>query len=67
MAKRKTLNLAEKNIHYTEHEKHIKIISLNLNTMYVEVIISVEGEKKKVSKLPLGHLPKEIKKLVRPV
>jgi hypothetical protein len=35
--------------------------------MDVEVSISVEGEKKKVMMLPLAQLPKEIKKLVRPI
>ncbi len=65
--KKKTINLSEKNITYTDKEKLIKIISLNLNTMEVEISISVKGEKKNVTKMPLGHLPKEIKKLVRPV
>jgi len=65
--KKKTINLSDKNITYKDKEQTIKIISLNLNSMEVEVSISVEGEKKRVSKMPLGHLPKEIKKLVRPV
>ena len=67
MAKKKTINLSEKNITYIDKEQHIKVISLNLKSMEVEVSISVEGEKKKVVKIPLGHLPKEIKKIVRPV
>ncbi len=65
--KKKTINLSDKNITYKDKEQTLKIISLNLNSMEVEVSISVEGEKKRVSKMPLGHLPKEIKKLVRPV
>ncbi len=65
--KKKTINLSEKNIIYTDKEQDIKIISLNLNTMEVEISISIKDEKKKVTKIPLGHLPKEIKKLVRPV
>lgn len=67
MAKKKTINLSDKNITYTEKERHFKVISLNLNSMEVEVTITEEDEKKKVTKMPLGHLPKEIKKLVRPV
>jgi len=67
MAKKKTINLSEKNITFIEKERHFKIISLNLNTMEVEVTVTVEGEKKKVMKLPLGHLPKEVKKLVRSI
>jgi len=65
--KKKTINLSDKNITYKDKEQTLKIISLNLNSMEVEVSISVEGEKKRVSRMPLGHLPKEIKKLVRPV
>jgi hypothetical protein len=67
MAKKKTINLSDQNITFTEKERHFKVISLNLNSMEVEVTITEEGEKKKVTKMPLGHLPKEIKKLVRPV
>ena len=65
--KKKVINLSEQNIFLVEEERHIKIISFNPNSMEVEVSVSVEGEKKKVMKLPLGHLPKEIKKLIRPV
>ena len=65
--KKKVINLSEKNITFTKEEQTIKVISLNLNSMEVEISISVEGENKKVTKMPLGHLPKEIKKLVRPV
>ncbi len=65
--KKKTINLSDKNITFIEKEQHFKIISLNLNSMEVEVSISIEGKNKKVTRMPLGHLPKEIKKLVRPV
>jgi hypothetical protein len=65
--KKKVINLSEQNISYIEDERDIKIISFNPNTMEVDVSISVEGEKKRVMKLPFAHLPKEIKKLVRPI
>lgn len=65
--KKKVINLSDQNISFVEKERHIKIISFNPNSMEVEVSISQEGEKKKVTKLPLGHLPKDIKKRVRPV
>lgn len=67
MAKKKVINLSEQNISYTEEERRIKIISFNPNTMVVDVSISEEGQKKKVDKLPFAHLPKEIKKAVRPI
>ena len=65
--KKKVINLSEQNISFVEKEREMKIISFNPNSMEVEVTVTEEGEKKKVMKLPLGHLPKEIKKLVRPV
>ncbi len=65
--KKKVLNFSEQNISYTEKERHIKIISFNPNSMEVDVSIAVEGENKKVTKLPFAHLPKEIKKLLKPV
>lgn len=65
--KKKVINLSDQNISYVEKERHIKVISINPNNMDVEVSISVEGEPKKVMMLPLAQLPKEIKKLVRPI
>lgn len=65
--KKKVINLSDQNISYIEKERHIKVISINPNNMDVEVSISVQGEKKKVMTIPLAQLPKEIKKLVRPL
>ena len=65
--KKKVINLSEQNIVYTEEERTIKIIAFNPNTMEVDVSITVQGEKKRVMKLPFAHLPKEVKKLVRPI
>ncbi len=64
--KKKVINLSDQNLCYTEEERHIKIISFNPNTMEVEVSSQYEGEKKQVMKLPFAHLPKEIKKLIKP-
>ncbi len=65
--KKKVINLSDQNITYTEQDRQIRIISFNPNTMEVEVSSMYPGEKKQVMKLPFAHLPKEIKKLVRPV
>ena len=68
MAKKKqVINLSEQNISYKEDERDIRVVALNPNTMEVDVSITVEGEKKRVMKLPFAHLPREIKKVVRPV
>jgi len=65
--KKKVINLSDQNITYNEKERHFKLISFNPNTMEVEVSVSEEAEKlKKVMKLPFAHLPKELKKLIKP-
>jgi len=64
--KKKTIDLLDKNIIFQTKEQTVKVLSLNLNSMDVEVIV-MEDEKKKVKKMPFAHLPKEIKKVVRPL
>jgi len=66
--KKKVINLSDQNIYFTEKERHFKIISFNPNSMEVEVSVSQKHEKnKQVMKYPFAHLPKELKKIVRPV
>jgi hypothetical protein len=65
--KKKTIDLSSDNITFVEKEELYKLLSLNLNSMNVEVSIVVEGEKKRVQKMAFAHLPKHIKKLVRPI
>ena len=65
--KKKVINLSEQNITFVEKERHFKIISFNPNTMDLDVSITEEGEsKKKLMKFPFAHLPKELKKLIKP-
>ncbi|HIC43169.1 MAG TPA: hypothetical protein EYO73_02410 [Sulfurimonas sp.] len=65
--KKKVINLSNQNICFSEKERHFKINSFNPNSMEVEVSVSEDGKKtKKVMKLPFAHLPKEIKKLIKP-
>jgi len=65
--KKKVINLSDQDISFVEKERHIKIISFNPNSMEVEVSVSEDSaEKKKVMKLPFAHLPKELKKMIKP-
>ena len=67
MAKKKqTLDFTNDNITFNIKEQSIKVLTLNLNNMNVEVIVT-EDEKKKVRKMPFAQLPKEIKKVLRPI
>jgi len=63
---KKTLDFSNDDIHFQLKEQTIKVLSLNQNSIDVEVII-VEKGKKSVSKMPFAQLPKEIKKVVRPL
>jgi hypothetical protein len=64
--KKKTVDFSNQNIIFISKEETIKVLSLNLNSMDVEVLI-VYNEKKRVQKMPFAHLPKEIKKIIRPL
>jgi len=64
--KKQTLDFSNQNISFRDKEQTLKVLSLNLNSMDVEVIVT-EDQKKKVRKMPFAHLPKEIKKLLRPL
>ncbi len=65
--KKKNIPLNELNISYTEKERHITLINLNPNTMEVDVVVYTEAEGKQTMKLPFAHLPKSIKKQIKPV
>ncbi|CAA6798452.1 MAG: Unknown protein [uncultured Sulfurovum sp.] len=64
--KKQSLDFSDQDIIFKMKEQKIKVLSLNQNSMDVEIII-FEGEKKKVSKMAFAHLPKDIKKLLRPL
>ena len=64
--KKKSLDFSDQEIIFKMKEQKMKVLSLNQNSMDVEVII-FEGKKKKVSKMAFAHLPKDIKKLLRPL
>ena len=64
--KKQTLDFSNEDITFKVKEQSFKILSLNLNSMDIEVI-EYEETKKKVTKMPFAQLPKEIKKLLRPL
>jgi hypothetical protein len=64
--KKKTLDFSNENIRFKIKEQKFKVLSLNLNSMDIEVI-EYEETRKKVTKMPFAQLPKDIKKLLRPL
>ena len=68
MAKKKqSIELSDKNIEYDTEEGRIKVIRFNPNNQSVDVNLYVEGEKVRSIAIAFAHLPKPIKKLVRPL
>ncbi len=65
--KKKTINLSEQNITFLEKEELYMLLNFNQNSMNVEVSIVGNDGKKRVQKMAFAHLPKHIKKVVRPI
>ncbi len=67
MAKKKpTLQFGKQNITFSEKERHYKVISFNQEKMTVQCTVTVDGKKEPIE-LPFAHIPKEIKKVLRPL
>ena len=67
MAKKKQLvNLKAKNIEFTMDKVLYKLESFNPNTMTLSLLRLEEGEKTYIHDFPFAHLPKEIKKVIKP-
>ncbi|MDD2904833.1 MAG: hypothetical protein WBK95_07300 [Sulfurimonas sp.] len=64
--KKQIIDFAEQNISYKEKNCVYKVLRLHPEHMTVDVNILENGVKKGMLKLPFAHLPKEIKKLVKP-
>ena len=64
--KKQTLDFSSQDITFRIKEQSFKVLSLNLNSMDIEVI-EYEETQKKVIKMPFAQLPKDIKKLLRPL
>ncbi|MEA3372061.1 MAG: hypothetical protein U9Q62_00080 [Campylobacterota bacterium] len=68
MAKKKrAIELSDKNIEYDTEEGRVKVIRFNPNNQSVDVNLYVKEEKVKSVSIAFAHLPKPIKKLVRPL
>ena len=65
--KKKSIDLADKNIEYSLNDDSIKVIHFNPNTMTVDINIHSEGQKVRSESIRFAQLPKHIKQLVRPI
>ncbi len=65
--KKKIIDLSKKDIKYIQDNVTYKILRFNLEYMTLHVIKHEENEKREITDMPFAHLPKEIKKLIKPI
>ncbi|MEA1955511.1 MAG: hypothetical protein U9N02_03350 [Campylobacterota bacterium] len=65
--KKKTIELSQKNITYEIDKQSYKIIRFMPLSMTVDIMVSNDGILEKgIQNIPFAHLPKSIKKIVKP-
>lgn len=65
--KKKSIELSEKKITFNVEKRFFKAIRYYPTAMSLDVMeFSEDGEKLGISNIPFAHIPKEIKKLVKP-
>lgn len=65
--KKKTIELSSENLTFTLERTSYKILRFNTQKMTLEVTITEEdGSKKQMKDFPFAHLPKEMKKKIKP-
>lgn len=67
MAKiKKSVELSDKKISYTIKNMSYNVIRFYPTPMTVDVMVFEDGVKQGVQCIPFAHMPKEIKKIVKP-
>ncbi len=61
------VQLRARNISYEEGGRMITLLSMNRDTMDLEVSIKEKDETKIITDFPFAHLPKKIKKELNPL
>ncbi|NOQ30002.1 MAG: hypothetical protein GQ570_02640 [Helicobacteraceae bacterium] len=67
MAKKKTIiNVSSQKLSFIIDDMEYKLISFDPNKMCVDVNIHEVGQKVKKDQIPFAHIPKDLKKLLKP-
>ena len=67
MAKKKKIcDLSKENIEYTQENTHYKVLRFNPEYMTLHVVKFEDTGKKEIIDMPFAHLPKAIKKIIKP-
>jgi len=67
MAKKKKIcDMSKQNIEYTQDNIRYKVLRFNPEYMTVHVVKFEDDDKKEIVDMPFAHLPKAIKKIIKP-
>ena len=64
--KKKSIELSSQKIEFSEKETLYKLVRFYPDKMTVDTMVSENGVKQGMKNLPFAHLPKDIKKIVKP-
>jgi hypothetical protein len=64
--KKKSIELSNQNIEFKEKDTLYKLLRFYPDKMTIDTMVSENGIKQGMRNLPFAHLPKEIKKIVKP-
>ena len=65
--KKKSIELSDKKINFTKEKISYKVLRYYPTAMTLDVMVTDEnGEKQGMQTLAFAHIPKEIKKLIKP-
>jgi len=64
--KKKAVELAKKNLEFTEKNTTYKLIRFKPENMTLDVIRYENGEELGLFEIPFAHLPKALKKIIKP-
>lgn len=65
--KKKSVDLSARNITYETDDGTVKILRFNPNMMTVDINLYTADNQTEAKCIPFAHLPKPVKKLVRPL
>jgi len=65
--KKKSIELSDKKINFTKEKMSYKVLRYFPTAMTIDVMVTSEhGEKLGMQSLAFAHIPKEVKKLIKP-
>ena len=64
--KKKSIELSKDNISFQEKDTLYKLLRFYPDKMTIDTMVYENGQKQGMRNLPFAHLPKELKKIIKP-